>query len=101
MERSQSIYILALASLSLSSLANLAHSILLFGTLTKHSMIVLTVPSANRNAKGVLSLPTSEDVSSVIAEQTNGPMKDVLLPMMEKSAKKRNSWPGGMTSLIL
>lgn len=28
-------------------------------------------------------------------------MNEVLFPTMEKSAKKRNSWPGGITSVIL
>lgn len=33
----------------------------------------------------------------MIAEETMGPMKEDVLPMMEKREKKRNSWPRGVT----
>lgn len=38
---------------------------------------------------------------SMMADETNGPMKDDVLPMIENSAKKRNSLPLGTTSEIM
>ena len=61
----------------------------LFFTSTKNKRKVLTAPRAKRNANGVLSLPTMEVVSSVIAEQTKGPMKDVLFPTIDRQGGSR------------
>lgn len=37
----------------------------------------------------------------MIALETRGPMKDDVLPMMEKREKNRNSLPRGVTSEIM
>lgn len=37
----------------------------------------------------------------MIAEDTNGPMKEDVLPIMENKAKNRNSLPLGTTSEII
>lgn len=37
----------------------------------------------------------------MMAEEMKGPMKELVLPMMEKREKKRNSLPRGVTSEII
>ena len=37
----------------------------------------------------------------MMADETRGPMKEEVLPMMEKSEKNKNSLPRGVTSLIM
>ncbi len=37
----------------------------------------------------------------MMADDTIGPMNDEVLPMMENSEKKRNSFPRGVTSEIM
>lgn len=37
----------------------------------------------------------------MIALETSGPMKELVLPMMEKREKNRNSLPRGVTSEIM
>jgi hypothetical protein len=55
------------------------------------------MPRPSRKANGMLSLP----LRSMMAEDTKGPMKEDVLPMMENNAKNRNSLPLGTTSEII
>ena len=73
------------------------HSLRLFLTSTIIRRNELRTPRPKRKANGILSLP----LRSMIAEDTNGPMKEDVLPIMENKAKNRNSLPLGTTSEII
>jgi hypothetical protein len=59
--------------------------------------VELAIPKPKRKAKGMLSLP----LRSMIADETKGPIKDDVFPMMENRAKNKNSLPFGTTSDII
>jgi hypothetical protein len=75
-----------LYTLTASSSKYKRHSTRLLSTFTHHRIATENTPSASRNTNGMLVLPER----SMMADETNGPIKEDVLPMMEKRAKKRN-----------
>jgi hypothetical protein len=61
------------ASCLASALTNSRHSILLLGTSSRISRIVLRAPKPNKKANGMLLLPPEADI---MADETNGLKKE-------------------------
>jgi hypothetical protein len=62
------------------------HSILDLSTSTNQRIATEKTPSPRRKVKGMFLLPER----SMMAADTNGPMNDDVLPIIENMAKKRN-----------